>query len=842
MKQLKRAAALALAGAMCVSLFGCGDKKGTGEQKLLSQELGYGYLAEYQPLDAEMEYLRGTTSAGGKIYLQGYYYDEEAGNSSDRIYELDPATGETKALPLPEMKNEANSSENIQTMNVCPDGSGYWLVTSSYTYTPVEDADLADVPEVEDEDAEGAPEDAAEDAADPEAVPAELEEPAAEDDAGLADGYNLDLLTAAAATEVIPDSSEEALIDDYDSGDSQTEYRAKKFDMEGNLIQEIDLTAAVADQEWFYCQYMAQGSDGYLYLATDSSILCFDPDGQRQGDIDLKANYIQNLVMAGNGSVLAVYYKEEGGMAFSTLEKDTATEGILPEGLPEAGNLNIYGGDGDTVLLSDGTLLYAMDVKTGKTTKILSWLDSDIIAGNVAGVAGSEDTLMVVMSKYAHNSGEHTYELGTLTKTPQEEMPQRTVLTLGALYLDDQLSSAVVDFNRKSEDYRITLVDYSQYNTTEDYELGVKQLDMDVVSGNGPDIISLESGNANKYISKGVLADMTDLLKKDKDISEDDLLSGPLSGYRQDGKLYGMPYSFGVQTLYGSAKLLEDRESWTTQEMAEVIGGLDADTQVMTYDTQTGFLSSMVIINLPSLVDYGKATCSFDTDQFKSILQMASHLKKDSESEDGVIAFSDDTYVDEMQQLQQGDVLLSRGYLSEDFSIRRFLGLYVKENGIVNIGYPTDSGNGAILSLYGGLAISDKCQAKEGAWEFVKSTLTEEFQKNQYNLPVLESALDTMLEELKEPPYYMDRGEKVYMESTDNIGDTEYKLAEITDEQLQAFKEYINGASLSGTFYDSDLLEIINEEAAAFFAGDKGVDEVAKLIQDRVKTYLGENS
>lgn len=308
----------------------------------------------------------------------------------------------------------------------------------------------------------------------------------------------------------------------------------------------------------------------------------------------------------------------------------------------------------------------------------------------------------------------------------------------------------------------------------------------------------------------------------------------------KDGKLYGMPFSFGLQTLYGSAKLFGDKTSWTTQEMAEIIGGLDEDVQVLSYSTRSNFLTMMLYNNLTSFVDYEKATCSFDSDAFKGLLQAAAHLPADPEedSNGGEVAFASD--YDEMQQLQQGDTLLSTGYIYGSYEIKNFLNLYVKENGIINIGYPADSGSGAVLSVDNALAISDKCKHKDGAWAFVKSTLTDEFQQNQWNMPVTLSAFDAMMEKAREPEYYMDNGEKVYVDPKAYIGDTEYKLPEITDAQVQEFKDYINNASRVMTTYDSDLMDIVTEEAEAFFAGDKSVDETADLIQSRASIYLGE--
>ena len=48
--------------------------------------------------------------------------------------------------------------------------------------------------------------------------------------------------------------------------------------------------------------------------------------------------------------------------------------------------------------------------------------------------------------------------------------------------------------------------------------------------------------------------------------------------------------------------------------------------------------------------------------------------------------------------------------------------------------------------------------------------------------------------------------------------------------------------SASATYqYDTDLMKIITEEAAAYFAGQKSLDETADIIQNRASIYISEN-
>ena len=187
---------------------------------------------------------------------------------------------------------------------------------------------------------------------------------------------------------------------------------------------------------------------------------------------------------------------------------------------------------------------------------------------------------------------------------------------------------------------------------------------------------------------------------------------------------------------------------------------------------------------------------------------------------------------------------MTSAYISGDsYSLKEFYGLYNnKDFGMVNIGYPTDEGSGVQVSVNYGLAISAKSKYTDVAWDFIKTLLSDDFQAEQWNFPVTKSALDKTLAEATERDYYTDENnEKVYYDQTAYIGDTEYTISPLTQEQVDDFKAMVDGASVAGN-YDTDIMDIINEEAAAFFSGDKTADDVAALIQNRVSIYLGETS
>ena len=61
----------------------------------------------------------------------------------------------------------------------------------------------------------------------------------------------------------------------------------------------------------------------------------------------------------------------------------------------------------------------------------------------------------------------------------------------------------------------------------------------------------------------------------------------------------------------------------------------------------------------------------------------------------------------------------------------------------------------------------------------------------------------------------------------------------ITQEVVKSFWDYLDSISLYYA-YDSDISNIVLEESAAYFNGDKSVADVIDIIENRVSIFLGE--
>ena len=146
--------------------------------------------------------------------------------------------------------------------------------------------------------------------------------------------------------------------------------------------------------------------------------------------------------------------------------------------------------------------------------------------------------------------------------------------------------------------------------------------------------------------------------------------------------------------------------------------------------------------------------------------------------------------------------------------------------------------------------MSSACKDKDAAWEFLRTVVGEDFQSNMGGLPVNIAAFNKKLEEAMTPEYQKDadgnylldeNGERIEV-SRGGIGfadGTTYDIYAMTQEQADKLMELINTTERAAE-YNSSIFDIVQEQAQAFFAGQKSAEEVARLVQSKANIYVNE--
>ncbi|MNP06609.1 Bacterial extracellular solute-binding protein [compost metagenome] len=138
------------------------------------------------------------------------------------------------------------------------------------------------------------------------------------------------------------------------------------------------------------------------------------------------------------------------------------------------------------------------------------------------------------------------------------------------------------------------------------------------------------------------------------------------------------------------------------------------------------------------------------------------------------------------------------------------------------------------------LAINSKSEHTEEAWEFVKFLLSDEMQSaNELNgIAVNKNGAKAQEENLKNLGQNQGNGgqgggKKLML----NINGKTADMEPATDADIALIEEVLNRPKVYAET-DPKIAAIVTEETAPFFQGQRSAEETAKIIQNKVGTYL----
>ena len=778
-KEGKRILAFLCAGLMVASLAGCGKNKTQTD----SAQKEFYYVPTYKDFKADAEYFSAILQNGDKLLMVGNKWDQAVETSSNALFQYDFSTEELQEryLDLPENASVRQSFLNEEGNLIAVVD---WYEGSQTTADGDEAVGLVDTEEA--------------------VLPDEPIDPGFTEGSEAEYTYHTDLYVL---------STEDGSV-----------ISTENFD--------------VLDEN-SYIQYMLTDGEGLIYLITDQSIEVISTQGEKKTSIDLSGNWVNSAFIAGG----KIYVCMWGGEGFEIYPVDstikTIGSPIKSDSLNKNYGLNFYENDGTQVLVSDGTTVYSYDPAEDKSEALFDWLDADINSDDVQDIGKLSDGRYYVLTRaYSGDSSyDASYSLVLLTKTPASEVQQKEEITVGALYINQDLRKNIIDFNKSSNKYHITVKSYN----TDDYTTGVTQFNNDIVSGTGPDIIDITNIDYNQYASMGVFEDLYPYMDK-AGINRSDYLENVFKAYEIDGKLYAVIPQFVISTTMVKASKLSS-PGWTLSEMLDFVEQNNVEN-IFDYGSRSMVFYYCIYNNMNEFMNWETGESSFDGEDFARVLEFAAKFPDDED-----INYS--TEGDGISAKIRGDkVLLMQTSFDSVQEYQMYNGLFGEK---VNfIGYPdVDRKGNMITSTSGSVAINASSKHKDGAWAFVSTLLSDEYQEGlvaensmSYGFPVKRSALEKQFAKDMEKEYTTDaNGNQVeQMKTSWGYDDYEMDIYAATQEEIDAVRTIIESAEKASTSVNEELINIITEETGAFFKGQKSAKETADIIQNRVQIYMKEHS
>ncbi|MBR4581118.1 MAG: extracellular solute-binding protein [Lachnospiraceae bacterium] len=584
--------------------------------------------------------------------------------------------------------------------------------------------------------------------------------------------------------------------------------------------------------------------DGSIVLRYESELGVYDANLSPKKTIT-NPNGTQswtNVIEDGNDVLLFVNESASG----NTVHKVDLASGTIGATIPYTSKMGtqIAGEGYNFYIVNAGNGVTGVDLSKNTLTEVFNFMDSDVDSSDSLNVTMFDAEHALVMTDYFV---ENPY-IAIFKKVPPNEVPDKEYITLGGFYINNDTKKIITKFNTENPKYKIRVIDYSEYNTQEtEFKGGYTVFKGDVATGKIPDIIMTDGvPNMESYINKGLFTDLTPLMEKDG-LKKSDYLDNIIEAGSKDGKLYNLIPFFYVQGFMMSKENLNGQNGISIDDYMALEKKYNNAGISMWYTTKDALIEYALAFNTTDYLDVKTGKCNFDSEDFKKVLTFANEFSNDQaemEKRYGTMEY--------IGAFAQNRMLLNNigmGSFRETFRLEQ--SMFGGEAAF--IGFPNLKGDSRPVIQPGiSVAISSKSPNKESAFEFVKMLISEDFQTTIDNgsagnngLPVLKSAFEAMAETSKEPFAIKNmegKWEPVDPENnTYTLGGKEYTYKEINDTHL----EYLKGVAKSAKtvkYKEDKILNLINEESAAYFAGQKSADEVAKIINSRVDIYVKENN
>lgn len=621
-------------------------------------------------------------------------------------------------------------------------------------------------------------------------------------------------------------------------------YKLEKLDKELQTVYSVDTTANMEDDKAIFD--MELGADGTLYgLTTDGSVLYWDAAGVYQGCFTVPARLGGGTYGLANAGDFGIYVywgvevEEEGKSIYLyNLEKwreldeevqlNTAPLKVdlrsaeVPVIAGTYDILRVYSGYEDGLYLADDNHLWQIDMTDGSLELILAWEDIFLKSEYVQEIRRQEDGGFLL---YIFDTLEQENYWVNVNAVPASEIPEKRELVLGIAgkywfhqSLVSNIEGVVLSYHRMHPECHITVKEYE--------EQAVTRFQMELLKGKGPDILLERETffDMENLLDKGAVEDLAPYLDTAGEISREDILPGILDLVTKKGKIPRIPLSFGVDMMILPEELGE--EVLTPQEL---LSYMRQDGEVyIDYIVYPKLLLSQILFGaeMDRYVDEENRSCSFDSEEFVKLLE-------------GLAALKDLEMIGERADRKE---LFHAGQLPVIVGEMDCLGDYmgVREcfSGVGRIaGFPNSSGELRYPArLCDWMGINSASQYKEDAWGFIEFCLsyTSRCDDVEDRFVVTKSKFEKQTQYERPRVGFSSPG---FGEYSNDVHKNWWEVAPTTQEDSDFLWEVTEHLYL---YENPSLMEVINEEASAFFAGDITAKEAAERIQNRASLVIGE--
>ena len=497
---------------------------------------------------------------------------------------------------------------------------------------------------------------------------------------------------------------------------------------------------------------------------------------------------------------------------------------------------SITGNDGKVYCITDNSVL-KVDSGSKTTEEIFNynWCGTNTAKlKRFKLVDCSEDALLLIGQAYSIGmltESQNRLQIIELTKADTNPNAGKTILELYSPYVGEEICAAIEKYNEtdkkcfieiseryNEKDYNATEGDWRNYSSTEmavhtlnaNSALG-NDLIMDIVAGTGPDIL-IGMSRYSQFNNPDYLVDLSPYVSG---LDSETHFTNIIEGSKTNGVLYQLPVSFYVRGIY------------TDREYAGVSG------VGFTFDEYKVFMDKT--LNGNDLITSGQAI--YFTELFNSM--------DDRFIKDGKADFTGPEFA-QMAEYVKENVFengRSKSQVSQDTSnvarydeYQSYHQFYMQKSRARNLndptilGIPSMDGRGPMFTSSCSVAVSAHAVDIDACVDFVKLLLSDEIQTR-----IAERGMGFVLNRNA----FRAAGDGAIKFCNNRDDDFSANKVKFTKDDINNLERILLSCS-NMINADSEINIILIEEMPAYFLGQKNLDAVIKIAQDRAQKVLDE--
>lgn len=625
---------------------------------------------------------------------------------------------------------------------------------------------------------------------------------------------------------------------DFDSEDISYSAKFPKIvnsiaDNDGNIYL-ICKKLTDYDPKSFFATY----ENCIIVISSDGELICEIP----QSDTDIYGLSNCKFALDSNGKVMIIendigqYYTR-----YIDLENKTVTSAVPTYSQYHTPYFDM---NGNYYYATEFGLFTTSADENGniESNMVFDWISTGLSRSMIENVIIKDDSDITIK---ANEDDSAVYY--HIKKYNAEELPDITTLTVAMdglkITSDTQyVLDALGKFNRSNDTYRAVMVSYS---STEGGLSASQKLARDIASGNSPDLIVF-----NGDLSYDILKDkikFTDLYKyldEDTEYGRDELLPAVYKPFEtKHGDLNCIGTTYYNYTVSADTSITGEIDGYTLSDMLEINNSLSDDEYFMALSftdresASNTLLSDILNKMLPEFIDRDKSKCDFDG--LSELLEICKTAKLFNSSNVDIDILKDTKIAFEINNFTS----INSFYSSLALGI----------NNKTNVGFPgtkkTES-ESAILVL-SSVCILKNCENKDKGWEIIRDTIIN-VEKAWLTIPNNASLPTSILPTTYTALDAMNNNSGKYNAGINSHSTINFYsvFSQINPSESLTYIEFTkeNNEYLTNSIENysrtimqlGELNSIIKEEASYYFSNTKSLDEVIKIITDRVETYLSE--